>query len=539
MNVPTEVLLSICQLLEQPDLKSLRLVSKSTCAIASTFVFRQIYVSSAKEDLEIFEAVARDPLLSGCVRHLKYDATEFLEGPTKEQYIAELWTQAPSEFQSRRVKPPGGSKQLENRGWEKEGVLGRFGLQIVTKKIKNSQTINRGYKAYKAQACYQQGILRSGQFIEKMVDGLKLLTNLKAVTLEGDWEYLGMLHQSSRAERLVGSYLARHWNPIWCKPQGWRWALPDNDNDFSDYRSRNWDEKLESWKNCPDGVQSFRIITSAIARAQRQITSFTVGIQNGYYSPGSPGLPPTLFNPTECIARQSLACPAMDLDAFAQLEKFVLPCLASYNRGHPDMDSTVDLFDNIAGLPLLLKALRGLNHLELCLTEDYSSHHYYEFHQVVPSGTTWPSLKYLKLYFLSATAQDLLNFILCRTPNLSHLEIGYIDLLEGSWEAFFEGLSQSKQLRCLEFEWKMCCETFLFYGDGIQFLEDDGEPDADFSMLEIYVVDGGRHPCLDETQPDSAARAWLNEFDEALQHQIIKLGNTNTRPAAEFNHPRG
>lgn len=49
--------------------------------------------------------------------------------------------------------------------------------------------------------------------------------------------------------------------------------------------------------------------------------------------------------------------------------------------------------------------------------------------------------------------------------------------------------------------------------------------------LEQYVVDGGRHPCLHETQPDSAALAWLNEFDEALRHQLSELANTNKRPA--------
>lgn len=90
MHIPNEILLCILKFLHNMDLKSSRLVSKTWSAAASVFLFEEFHVSSVQDDLEVFEAATRSPLLSTCVRHLNYDATEFIYELTKTVYILKL-----------------------------------------------------------------------------------------------------------------------------------------------------------------------------------------------------------------------------------------------------------------------------------------------------------------------------------------------------------------------------------------------------------------------------------------------------------------
>ena len=64
MEFPAEILLNIFSNLQRTDLKAARQVSKTWRVWTSQFLFEDIFVSSAKDNLEIFEAVAGDPLLS-------------------------------------------------------------------------------------------------------------------------------------------------------------------------------------------------------------------------------------------------------------------------------------------------------------------------------------------------------------------------------------------------------------------------------------------------------------------------------------------
>lgn len=93
MDLPNEIFLHILKSLEKCDLKSARLVSKTWTAFAAEFLFDQVYVSVHPENLEVFEAITQHALLSKCVKTLIYDAVDFVENYTKDQYIRGLWTQ--------------------------------------------------------------------------------------------------------------------------------------------------------------------------------------------------------------------------------------------------------------------------------------------------------------------------------------------------------------------------------------------------------------------------------------------------------------
>ena len=92
---PTEIFLEIFQYLQKSDLKSVRLVSRSCSHWASSFLFDTVYISAHKEDFDVFNSLANHQHLSKCVRHLKYDVSQFTSSISKRKY---LWLFANNSF---------------------------------------------------------------------------------------------------------------------------------------------------------------------------------------------------------------------------------------------------------------------------------------------------------------------------------------------------------------------------------------------------------------------------------------------------------
>ena len=506
---PNEILLSVLKLLDGVDLKSSRLVSQSWCACASVYLFEEIYVSSAEENLKIFEAIAHNHLLSSCVKHLRYDATEFIYGLSKQQYIRELHEQNPFHFIGDYCIP-WATLDPDVTAWVEQVLVGRLRPHETVQKFRSSRLINDGHQNYKRHADYQRKILKNGQFLERLVCGLSKLKSLKAVTLEGSWKYLREFEQ-----RHIGSFLARHWPRFYCKPQNWVWG------DYHEIRKEN----IKLGNATIDGSDSYRIITAALAKAQCRITSFTIGTRE--YP--SPGVPPPLFNTSRPATREMVKYQGMDIRAFSGLRRCVLR-LASHRELSEEGKPTPELFGNIVGLKKLLDSMDHLVHLELRLPDDLGEPPilYTEDH-VLPVDKTWSALESLTLVNLACTATSLIYLVLCQAPSLSHLGIGGMTLFEDSWEAFFEALAQSQQLHSFSFE----PNTYLFRRDGSDFII-DRETSTLFEDLEDYVVLGGRNPCLDKDQPDDAACEFLSVFKPCVRHQLSKFNIPNTKSSTSI-----
>ena len=498
MHLPNEILLSILGSLYRSDLKSARLVSQAWCVSASIFLFEEIHVSSAKDDLEIFEAIAQNPLLSTCVRHLRYDATAFIHRLSRQQYVRKLYCQSPYVLESDR--PPWKTSDPEVNEWVDTVILGRFPMGRAIQKFKNHRFIQQGHENYKKQASFQHAILESGQFMKRLMKGLEKLASLRSVTIEASWH-----HPRNLEDYRTGSYLARHWHRFHCSPEGWQWGKRHYFDNRRDLRA-------------PDGSESFQIMTSALAQAHRQISSFEISSGNH----GSRGLPPSLFAGTQ-MTRGNVKDSKMAIDALSRLEECILR-FASHEEEPEEGESTPELFPNVAGLASLLSSMDYLKHLELRLPDDLCEPPtLYAVNQILPSGKTWRTLQSLILVDLSTTARELLHVVLYGAPNLRHLGIGGIDLSEGSWEAFFEALAYSRHLWSLRLEF----DTYLFHHDGADFWTDDYRESL-YDDLEEYVVYGGRHPCLRDDQPDGAAADYLSEFDPIVRKCLIQHNQLNT-----------
>ncbi len=90
---------------------------------------------------------------------------------------------------------------------------------------------------------------------------------------------------------------------------------------------------------------------------------------------------------------------------------------------------------------------------------------FYNYKYVFPKEGEWPALETLVLYRISIKAVDLIHLSDVRMPNLLHLRIREIRLLEGTWEGVFECLKGSGRLSSIRFDRK--ADLYHRYGENL------------------------------------------------------------------------
>lgn len=105
-------------------------------------------------------------------------------------------------------------------------------------KFRNAKFINDRNQKYHEHAIYQQKCLRDGTFYERLVEGLRKLDFLTAVTLECRWS-----SANKPLEPGKGSHLARTWSIFHCSPRSWYWPPSKNRESLGG----------------PDGAEHYRI----------------------------------------------------------------------------------------------------------------------------------------------------------------------------------------------------------------------------------------------------------------------------------------
>ena len=167
MHLLNEIVVAILEDLGCSDLKSERLVCKTWCSCASTFLFDRIFVAPNKVDLEVFDAITRHPNLSKCVRHLIYDGTEFMFDLTKKDYIKSLWSQTWN--QKSQTFLIGAYTRLSDpqiKDWIDDVNSRNLSPPTILAKWEDYSFINRGYEVYQEHSIYQHETFRSGDFVE-------------------------------------------------------------------------------------------------------------------------------------------------------------------------------------------------------------------------------------------------------------------------------------------------------------------------------------------------------------------------------------
>ena len=493
MYLPNEIVLQILTSLKKSDLKSARLVSKTWATFAAERLFAHAYVSAHPDNLDVFIAITQHPLLSKCVKTLIYDAVDFVDNYTKERYFLKLWQQTHRDLlcvRSRNfLKPPSLDPEIYTwmtlvlRERTKSGLdlpKGYNYYQFVQESCKDYRFIDCGYQNFRGYAALQRAHFNSEKFFETLVGGLQKLSNLACVLMKDEWPRPQLWVDDPMSlfqTRKLGSPMARNWNMTHLRPQSWEWMPQDYESDLA--------------SGATDGAKHYRVITDALIRSQRKIQKFVLDHEQPQ------GIPPYVFDRRQL---GSNSFHGFDVVALSGLKELKLS-IAAYGG-----EATPEYFPNMDGLRFLLGSMHHLEVLDLKLPADpRDDPTLYKHDQIFPREGQWSQLKSLSLQNVASTAEDFLVLLTRKSPILSNLELGMVELLTGTWDGVIECMMQSMHLS----KFNIIYDTAFLHRGGIDFLESKHYPDPE--VIEKYVENGGRHPALQTHEPDSAAQRYVTE----------------------------
>ncbi|MCJ1455484.1 hypothetical protein MMC28_005839 [Mycoblastus sanguinarius] len=184
---------------------------------------------------------------------------------------------------------------------------------------------------------------------------------------------------------------------------------------------------------------------------------------------------------------------------YSDLETLALG-LATY-RGET---KTHEIYDSLSGLQTLLNSMARLEILDI----SFGHYNWLFYDQGFPKNGQWTSLTKLSLFYLEINVKDLVHLFTVAMPNLRNLMLEWIYLRGGRWEGMIEFMRTAMNLS----SFGPCLHNQGLFHLGYQVFADcRNEPFL--QMLEDYVVNGGRHPCLLPDEPASASQRFLSELE--------------------------
>lgn len=242
-----------------------------------------------------------------------------------------------------------------------------------------------------------------------------------------------------------------------------------------------WDD--EEGSTYTNGSLQYQLITTALREAQRYIHTFDVkGL----------GIPASSFERSR----------SLDCTALAHLTRLTLTIAAFRDNKDYDEPSTCERFPDVGSLATLLASATSLVDLSIDLPQNYSEPPlFYSDDDVFPPEVHWNNLESLQLQHFTIEAKDLVDLVKRRMRNIKLLEIDEIHLHRGRWESVFQALRELPRPPAVGFFGKD--NIFLWHG-GFDMCYNDYDR-AIYPKVETYIEHGGRHPCLPEDEPDSAA----------------------------------
>ena len=495
MALPNELMFDICGYLANLDLKACRMVSKSWSANASVYLFRKIYISPRKEDIEVFNLITQDALLSRCVRTLEYDGTRFSSGLSEDGYISKLSTQVTS--YAKLYRKCLGNKDTEFTQFIKKCLKERH---PELRESMGFDFVLEGYREWKARDEYQRRVVMNGEFLKILECGLGKLKFLNFVEVTSNWPTrpTGKPRDLYLTKDLTHSY-------FYGSPFGRAWNLSHPQPNNVDIVSYSIYPEEEDWVNVSEiglvaaralrspteqvtNKRIFEVITTALSQSQKNLRSFSML-----------SVPVSVFHPNESGVIKN-----GHIGAYSSLEQLVLGFGPTSRSSHSG-------FRCLAAIQGLLGSMRGLRNLELSVP---SNRHpmipTHKFWNIFPTdGTQWIALTKLKLFGFRVSARNLCHLLKISIPNLRELKLFKIDLLEGWWEGVIEFLKTSMYL--LFFPTKGYWENSHQGGE----IFPAGRPAECLAIskdIGNYVVNGGRHPCLLADEDDSASTRYLSDL---------------------------
>lgn len=465
MKLPNELMIEALQYLDKVDLKSARLVSKLWSICASEHLFAKLFISPHQLNLEVFTSIAQDPMLSRCVKELEYDAVQFGPDLTTSEYIEMLWQQSFFDIQQQQrtettstlgsgFKTP--DLQVRHfvklreacQPWSSDSQAAMEEAQV---QCYDFAFIQEGYRKWMDQAAFEKKCCRENTLRKLLIANLGNFRLLRNVKLRDEWP-------SRETFGGKGSPLARSWNCLHTRPECWAFHS---------------DHMRETDRACSD----FWFLTFALSTAGRStIRSLSI---EGVLLRSAFIIPPDYLYQDHGVA------------AYFRLEYLKVTLVRSW-LDEPE----VEFDDSLHALQFMLNCMKALKRFELDLPDDLYTQppNYSPYTLVFPENGHWPQLATLTLRNLAIGTNDLINLLRFKMPNLNHLSIGNINLLDGHWESIFEYMRVARVLP----SFKILAEFDLLHDGGQNYLgqppgsddqlNDLAEYEAFARVIELYVM---------------------------------------------------
>ena len=493
MGFPIELQNAILAGLDKSDLKNVRLVCHQWALLAVNLLFDKVYISSRKEDLDVFRMISEHDTICKAVRMLVYDVTTFSPIESVQEYYLdfEMEMMEVFSFYEDAVQEP--FKNPTSRfHYFINGLCHSQGsdraMMAIEDKHKNDDYILEGYRAWQAHTRYEDYSMK-GLLSGSLSSGLSRMNTLHMVVITSNIFHVNLLETKSiNLDTLhceySGSPLSRSWNPLHARPKA----------------IRNIEKHLQN-------------VICALDRSSSPITELSlfgdrnVGDRTTVSASGPRGLSQTILQ----TLKASKGLHSLTLKTCLWLKSFSLCIGTSYDGSHRDATA-------LGILPELLREMQNLKHLQLgsIWTTHIGDTKRYNYKQIFSKSCRWPQLESLSISGLAFENHEFVHLTREQLPHLRRLELCRIDLLSGTWEAAMEFLRSSVCIKKLSHPQGVFDLTHqdghLF--DGGRRLPNTGflrEPAAkDFSeRISHYVVHGGRHPCLPPGYEPSAAAGYL------------------------------
>ena len=510
MNLPSELILESLWYLRNVDLKSARLVCKLWSGCASEHLFAKLFISPHELNLQIFAAVAQDPMLSRYVKKVEYDAIHFSSQVTISQYLEVLWRQTPevtsaAEDDSEHPDPEISQFITICRGLSElrdvseahspgtQDMLAEAWMQCC-----DFAFVQEGYRKWMDQAAYEKKCSEGNDLLEQLVYGIKQFGRLETVKMSNEWSSEGNLGR-------LGSPLARSWLPFHAHPGSWAF---------------NASQPLKQSRAC----QAFWTLPFALSKAGK-IRVPTLSIESS--------LPVAAFIVTVGGEKTHMD---YGIAAYGRLENLRLT-LAEFPN-----ERMIRIFENLPELHRMLESMTVLKRFHLDLPHDYGHEPkvFFTYAMAFPENGYWPQLTTFAVRNLAIGTKDLITLLNTKMPSLRYLAFSNMHLLDGQWEGIIEYLRVAKRLSTF----KIVGSLLLYHGNRNYLLERFNADRAAFLYsIGKYVVKWYwprlRHPSVFGRQPAQVSLDYLHEvfrlcemddigitIDELVKHTLNEIARS-------------
>ncbi|KAL8924210.1 MAG: hypothetical protein Q9208_004174 [Pyrenodesmia sp. 3 TL-2023] len=569
-DLPPEVLLTILESLTQADVKQARLVcTKFAWYGAHTLKVDTIYLSPREMDMEVFDSITQHPIWKRKVRNVVFDQTQFARLSLHQYivaFISQLKQQVKKSICPAAIGLLGRLVGLEdsadgmfdvevqawlewNRRFNQDTAMVQLERDAVDRFLDDRILVD-GFRQYWYTA-QQQRNLMSKSWFDRACRGLTVIGTLHSVTVCNTWEMIldscdafnaydimpgspgdcesswdelfsgmagdegpDMVYKERQDQCLVDfrrvtlrlredsysglSPAARTWPSTCLLPQGLALSMPG-----------------PSWAMRHMGISDgcFEV------RKLGQLLISSNKLPRRIHLPGGwdqIGLSPLAFDTQKWPDSSSLSAVCGDLEF---LDVKITAFQGQIRNPH---------CPSLQGLQSLVQDASALQSLSICMPFEPSDgeagdEDLFRFSQIFPAVTSWqqPNLTHLNLHGLATSYRDLAGLLFINLPELRSLKLGCVQLLDGPWEDFVEGLCHLHNLKDCQLNERLLLLNNqyyprLVYNEVAEEWEFDGDLDTLLLAISNYITAGGRHPNLSRQEPDHASAKYMVRLNRTL-----------------------